>query len=135
MHVGLAPLPRDLHYGKQMQEPQVEEFCCMPDAIACAIHGEKSHVQHTPPPPSWMNWVSQLYPQFPGFRTLQGSSHYATCCCCYCCLLTWPQEAPTNSFNQLLQDSLIVRLPHNRSFPRMVLVCRYYFFSPPSWEG
>ncbi len=79
-----SPTPRDLHYGKQCKSHKWWGVLVHAWRQACAIHGEKSHVQHTHL--HLLELGSQLYPQFPGFRTLQGSSHYATCCCC-CCYL------------------------------------------------
>jgi hypothetical protein len=99
----------------------------MPDGIL-VLFMVKSHMcnthTHTHSSLRLPELGSQLYPQFPGFRTLQGSSHYATCCC-FCYL--GPKEL------QLIQPTApgfihSRLLPHNRSFPSLVLVCSRYYF-------
>jgi len=117
-----SPTPR-LALREAMQEAQVESLLHA-WRHACAIHGEKSHVQHTHTHLRLPELGSQLYPQFPGFRTLQGSSHYATCCCC-CYLGPKELQLIQPTAPGFIHSSL---LPHNRSFPSLVLVfSRYYF--------
>jgi hypothetical protein len=78
MHVGLAsPTPKTCTMGRsKCKKHKWGSF------VACLCYSWwESHMCNTHTHTSHLPELgSQLYPQFPGFRTLQGSSHHATCC-------------------------------------------------------